>query len=545
MKYIPRMLICLSSLVILFSSEAGGYTNRDSNGQLLPNKISIKNGHFPGGKLSYGEPKRLIIEGMPNTCRIKITEGYHILYGGLFVNGQKVRNYGAETILKTVVGNEEKQLFADNRIEDYYVIDTRPFNGELKLVLIKPVLDKDGYLQWTNDGSIVSEKISPNDVIIDVIEDTPVVKSMARTLSKTSTDRPHWKEIIGPSTVQQFDVQYTDCPIHIKTRDGHVFCIARYKDSQSFKGFILAVSDDWGETFTYKQLLLSEYHFGEGDYPTLVFDEKKKTLFLFSNNKYVTSRDYGNSFSEVKTVNVNTNEIEVDSECREKKVITGAGNGIVLSNGIICIPMNVVQFYAADGKGHTKRECKKAQCFVLYSKNHGKTWQQTPFTSADVFAWEFSMAEYESNKLMINARSGNEETQKRTSHGRRVFISEIAKNAIRGWEVEKWTLDSSDGSIWDPICNASFVKAKIGGKTMGLYSSPYIPGHYAPRINITLQVAEDFRHWKPTIQLTEPYKVMQGYTSLDATGGRVTVAACEQYGQGIVFTEIDNIEKFL
>ena len=544
MKNISRIIIIISLVIICFYSNATESTNENNYGQVLFTKITINNGHFPDGNITYGVQKRLIVEGIPSVCRLKIAEGYHILYGGLFSGTERIKNYGGETILKTLVGREEKEYFADNRVDGYHIFDTHPYQGELKLVLIKHILDKNGYIQRTSDGSILSERITPKEkeVIIDyIIEDAQTTKAAVGADIRSPMPGVRWKEIIGPNTVQQYDVQYTDCPIHIKTQEGHVFCVARYKDSKTFKGFILAISDDWGTTFTYKKILLSEYPFGSGDYPTLVFDEKKKILFLFSNNKYITSSDYGKTFSSVRTVDVDTRCIIRDSECSDPIITTSGGNGIILSNGIICIPMNVLQFYASDGVGHTKKECKKAQCFVLYSKNHGKTWKQTPLTSDEVFAWEFSVAEYKRGKLMINARGGNEESQKRTTKGRRIYTSTVNRVSRCGWKVKGWKLDSSDGTIWDPICNASFVKAKIGGKTIGLYSSPYIPGHYAPRINLTLQASSDFRHWTPICQLTKRYKVMQGYTSLDATGGRVTVVACEQFGKGILFAELDNI----
>ena len=523
-RSLQTVLLCFLQLA-LFAQKANNAPNST-------HLYSLRNGHFPNGKVLHSD-NRLILEGIQGRMLIKLKDGYHLQYGAEFENGNRYKSVSAERVIDGKFSNDTTQ--------NGYIVIGGEEAEEYKYVIIKPVLNDDNTIAYTQDGSLIGASITP--------EENPIVE-LKPFISRRL---PFEKEIISHNIQGLEHLTSTDCPIHIKTNDGHFFCIARYHEEENgknpLKGFILVISSDNGESIqTIKRLNLSEYGFKTGNYPGLVYDESEKTLYVFSDNQYITSADNGISFSEVRTIPVDYSAFEVDSDCRFS-VMSAGSNGIVLTNGIICFPMNALQFKneagIEAGINYEKNEVKHAQSFILYSTDKGQTWQQSPATPKDIISWEFAIAEYKPNRIMINARGGTEENWKRTTHGRRIFTSAV-KDINSKWTIKDWKLSSNmDGILWDPICNASFIITKVQGKKMGLFSNPYIPRRYMPRTNLTVQVSSNFKKWVPAIEVTGSYDITQGYTSLDYHNDKLTMVYCDNQSKRIMFvdltSELDNV----
>lgn len=144
---------------------------------------------------------------------------------------------------------------------------------------------------------------------------------------------------------------------------------------------------------------------------------------------------------------------------------------------------------------------------------------------------------------MINARGGTEENWKRTSFGRRVFISETTGKGKK-WNIKCWAIHPKlDKIMWDPICNASLITSDIDGKKAAFFSSPDIPGKYMPRTNLTVKVSVDYKNWAILEHVTGPYEMTQGYSNLDYHNGVLTIVYCDYLSKRIMFADLTSSVK--
>ncbi|WP_185741363.1 sialidase family protein [Prevotella heparinolytica] len=177
---------------------------------------------------------------------------------------------------------------------------------------------------------------------------------------------------------------------------------------------------------------------------------------------------------------------------------------------------------------------------MIFSRDFGRHWVQSPCTPDDVICDEALVVEYKKNQVMINSRGGTEYWMERSNNGRRVFISSVKnRNNRNKWEIQSWTLEKkTDGILYDPICNASIIKLPNSIKRGGLFVNPYMPDEYWPRKNLLLRYSRDFKKWKNVGFLTEYGLKIKGYCALAATESTLFFAFVDNGGV-IKFCEID------
>lgn len=213
--------------------------------------------------------------------------------------------------------------------------------------------------------------------------------------------------------------------------------------------------------------------------------------------------------------------------------------GVQLENGILLAPMRFINRDA-------KRNMILADInFILYSKDYGETWIQSPTTPEGVICDESVVVEYKKNQVMINARGGTEYWMNKTNNGRRVLVpKKKCSNDMDKWEITGWKLYSgADGKLYDPICNASMVK--LSGKRKGtLFCNPYIPGDFWPRKNLLLRYTKNFRKWQNLALLSEYSEDVKGYSALASSDVGTYFAYVDRDGQ-ILFGDITYLVKDL
>lgn len=263
----------------------------------------------------------------------------------------------------------------------------------------------------------------------------------------------------------------------------------------------LSISTDGGMTFKAKR---SEVPVHE-----LVYDAINDRILSYYGKTFYASDDHGNTWYDYKSV-INTRLPQGFDE-----VSMSPTSGIQLRNGILAIPLRAIK-HDRDNNGNKKVSIEKEVVFVLYSKDFGKNWYQSPWTDENIIADEVVIVEYADNQIMLNARGGTEFSWEKTNNGRRVFIPIIkSKSDIDKWEVKGWKREKrSDGQIYDPICHASIIKTKINGKTVALLCNPDMPGEYWPRKNLVIRASKDFKRWKKAVQLTPDGYPVLGYSAL-------------------------------
>ena len=220
--------------------------------------------------------------------------------------------------------------------------------------------------------------------------------------------------------------------------------------------------------------------------------------------------------------------------------------GIQLKNGILVVPLRFIRF-KRNAKGEKTWQTEKTTDFLLYSKDYGESWQQSPMTERNLIADEVVVVEYMDNQVMMNARGGTEYFWNESNNGRRVFVpTKPSSPSIETWEIEGWkTEKKSDGVIYDPICHASLIKASVGNKNVGLFCNPdMLEGNYWPRERLCLRISYDFTHWKKLVQLTPNSYPVWGYSSM-ANYHENILFTYEDKEKGILFCNLGNIKEII
>ena len=292
-----------------------------------------------------------------------------------------------------------------------------------------------------------------------------------------------YQSVINESVAAQLGMDTTKThirlPNHIVTKNGTILitCDGDNEWGPDHK-IILARSTNNGESWEYSVLKV---------YPSnncIVYDRKHNNVFVFGGKQYIKSSDEGKTWTSAKDLKLVVPE-------GVEGIMSSPNTGIQLSNGILVVPFRGVKW--VNGK------LTRSVNFVMYSRDFGETWEQSPSTPLDIMADELTVVEYKKNQIMLNTRGGSEQSWEKTRNGRRIFIQSIKpKNSRKRWAVADWKLEpKSDGKMWDPICNASLIKAKIAGRTVGLFCNCYMPNEYWPRKNLLLQFSKDYINWQP------------------------------------------------
>ena len=161
-------------------------------------------------------------------------------------------------------------------------------------------------------------------------------------------------------------------------------------------------------------------------------------------------------------------------------LLQGPGRGITMDNGTLVFP---AQYKDEDQMPHST---------ILYSKDHGKTWQLG--TGAKSNTTESQVVELSDGSLMLNMRDnrGNGPNGK-TGKGTRSIA--ITKDLGKTWTPHP----TSQKALIEPVCNAGLLKHHYQGKDLLVFINPH--DQYT-RKNMTIKISEDEGMTWPTKYFT-------------------------------------------
>ena len=221
--------------------------------------------------------------------------------------------------------------------------------------------------------------------------------------------------------------------------------------------------------------------------PVAVVDRETGTIhFLYCVNYarcfYMRSDDDGLTFSQPVEI---TQAFEGFREkCNWKVLATGPGHGLQLKNGRLVVPI-----WLAFGKTGDHGPSVSG---TIYSDDHGKTWRAGEIALPCTADWknpnETALAELSDGRVMLNART--------TSDSNRRLIT-VSPNGATGWSTPRF-----DPALFDPQCMGSLIRIPSKDpRGRLLFCNPHIlkydangleiPGAFAPRKNLSVQISED------------------------------------------------------
>ena len=340
-----------------------------------------------------------------------------------------------------------------------------------------------------------------------------------------------WVEVANMKMSDDFrDTPIFRLPVMLICKNGDIVISAEAKSSNDqLMFYVMAISKDGGKSFKTKRSQIPM--------PELVYDQINDRIICFGNKIFYASDNHGETWYDFNS----TFQIKIPNGFDFYNM--SPTTGIQLKNGILVIPMRFVRL-KRDEKGKHLESIEKATNFLLYSKDGGKNWAQSPMTPSDIIADEATIAEYMDNQVMINSRGGTEYFWDATNNGRRVFVPTMKLNSsVKKWKIDGWKLEKeSDGKIYDPICHASFIKANISGRKVGLFCNPDMPGQYSPRKNLCLWASRDFKHWIRVAQMTPPDYPVLGYSAMAYRNGKLYFAY-EDKNKGILFCNLETYKE--
>jgi len=155
---------------------------------------------------------------------------------------------------------------------------------------------------------------------------------------------------------------------------------------------------------------------------------------------------------------------------------TGPGNGIQLRNGRLVIPCD-----------HTRRDNKERHSHLIYSDDHGVSWQIGAI--ADDKTNESAVAEARDGSLVFNMRS---------YHGKNRRA--VQRSTDHGATLQSLTMDET---LIEPVCQASLINASPANKKPNgamLFSNPAAK----TRTRMTIRYSkDDARTWTASKVLHE------------------------------------------
>src|SRR5262245_14118991 len=209
------------------------------------------------------------------------------------------------------------------------------------------------------------------------------------------------------------------------------------------------------------------------------------------------SDDDGQTFSS--TVAINEAFDKFRPEYDWKVLATGPAHGIQLKSGRLVVPV----WLSLGTGGHAHRPSVTS---VIYSDDHGQTWQRGEIAAPDTPEWvipnETVVAELADGRVMLNIRS-------ESKNNRRLVTT--SRDGATGWSKSFF-----DDCLLEPICMASLVRvstATSGGKNRLLFANPHNlsradgkeeAGKSRDRKNLTLKLSYDEGQTWPVSKALEP-----------------------------------------
>ncbi len=331
---------------------------------------------------------------------------------------------------------------------------------------------------------------------INFSEQGDVVRRLGIALRKPMDDNSHSYRIPGL----------------IHTNTGALIAVydIRYEHSGDLPANIdvgMNKSTDGGRTWLPMQKIMDmgEPHKnnGVGD-PAVLFDPATKTLWtsaLWSKGNrsihgslggispdstgqfvLVSSKDDGNTWSKPYSI---TPHIK---DPKWKIFFNGPGNGIAMQDGTIVF---AAQYWD---------ENKLPWSTIVYSKDHGKTWQAG--VGAKSNTTEAQVIETTPGTIMISMRDN------------RGKFRSVATTADMG---KTWKEHATSYSVLkDPVCMASIIKANVNingtKKDIVFFSNP---AHSYKRVDMTIKASRDLAEsWNPADQLLLDEREQFGYSCM-------------------------------
>lgn len=246
-------------------------------------------------------------------------------------------------------------------------------------------------------------------------------------------------------------------------------------------------STDGGKTWAEPQVI-ADYDTNTADNPVAIYDREQKAVhFLHQVNYekiyYLRSDDGGKTFS--KPVDI-TGQLEPFQKIYPSKVIApGPGHGIQLKSGRLVVPV-----WLSPGKEKEKgkgREHHPSVTAVIYSDDHGKTWQ-----CGDIVP---DTLKNPNETVAVEADDGGVYLYVRNEDSAYRHAIAYSKDG-----VSNWTKPVLHEQLYTPICFASVLRlSSPPDKSRLLFSNP--DSHTKtekirewggrPRENLTLRLSYD------------------------------------------------------
>ncbi len=240
------------------------------------------------------------------------------------------------------------------------------------------------------------------------------------------------------------------------------------------------------------------------DNPTAIVDRDTGAIhFLYQINYarvfYMKSDDEGASFS--KPVDITLVLDKYRPEYAWNVVAPGPGHAIQLRNGRLLVPI----WLSTGGKSH------RPSCIsVLFSDDHGKTWQRGQIVPSTFKNMSESVAlQLLDGRVMLNMRSEDPAYRRAVSYS--------ADGAT------DWSKPVLQNELYDPICMASMIRLtgeNQGDRSRILFANPDSRNKTEnlrnwgsrPRENVTIKLSYDEGKTWPVSKVLEPGR--GGYTDL-------------------------------
>jgi sialidase-1 len=218
---------------------------------------------------------------------------------------------------------------------------------------------------------------------------------------------------------------------------------------------------------------------------------------------YVRSSDDGRTFEEPVDITATFEAFRPDYDW--KIIAAGPGHGIQLRTGRLLAPI-----WMSTGTGSGAH--RPSAVSVIYSDDHGKTWQRGALVAAHpdlVNPNETIALELADGRVMLNIRH---ETTLRNPR-RRLRALSFSDNGIDGWSAPRF-----EEALPESICMASILRLSHPGKdekSRILFANPHNP-KTTERKNVALKLSYDEGETWPVMKVLEPGR--SGYTDLATNG---------------------------
>ncbi len=259
-------------------------------------------------------------------------------------------------------------------------------------------------------------------------------------------------------------------------------------------------SPDGGKTWEPPQVI-ANYDANTADNPVAIWDDQEKAVHFLHQVNYekiyhLRSGDGGKTFSKPTDI---TEQLAGFQKVYPSKVIApGPGHGIQLKSGRLIVPVWLSP--GAEKKQGKGREHHPSVTSVIYSDDHGKTWQCGDLVPDTLKNPNETMA--------VEADDGGVFLYVRNEDGAYRHAIAYSKDG-----VSNWTKPELHKELYTPICFASILR--LSGppeKSRLLFANPNSvtktemirPWGGRPRENLTLRLSYDNGKTWPVSKVLEP-----------------------------------------